>query len=92
MFCVEPADEGLLVTPFFARRSPILISWLDIENVETGDSLTVNVDCGNGRRMALDIPADVLPLLREKLLAERFNKKPSLAELIGNRLTRPPQN
>jgi hypothetical protein len=92
MFCVEPAEEGLLVTPMFARRAPALIRWLDIKNVETGDILSVNVDCANDRKMSLDIPADALPLLREKISADRFTKHPSLSEIIGERFLRPPEN
>jgi len=92
MFCVEPAEEGLLVTPMFARRTPILIRWIDIANVETGEILSVNVDCANDRRMSLDVPAEALPLLREKITADRLSKHPSLAELIGERFTRPPEN
>jgi len=37
LFSVELAQEGLLVTACFARRSPILIPWSEIQNVEIKD-------------------------------------------------------
>ena len=94
LFLVELAQEGLLVTAHFARRSPILIPWSDIQNVEIKDvavEITVYYERDERDRVKFTIPKEALTEIQENVPAERLHKAASFSELIENRLNNPSQ-
>jgi hypothetical protein len=97
LFLVELAQEGLLVTAYFARRSPILIPWSDIQKVEDEDTgmfgsstVEITVDYERERHMTFSIPREALTVIQENVPAERLHKAASFSQLIKNRLNNPP--
>jgi hypothetical protein len=94
LFRIEVAQEGLLVTGYFARRLPILIPWSDIQNVEDVDVLGVSkamitVNYENERRIIFNVPKEALTVIQENVPRERLHKTDSLSQLIKNRLNNP---
>ena len=79
-FLIELAQEGLLVTPNFAKRSPILIPWTDICDV-SGTTLTVNYE----NQLKFTTPEEALTAIQESVPAERLHKAESLSQLIKTR-------
>jgi hypothetical protein len=91
-FTVQLIQEGLLVRPGFARRSPILIPWSKISEVAVSEGtvfgreqylqLTVEWE----KRFLLSLPPEVLPTLEKNIPANRFRKvkvpPTSLPELL----------
>ena len=87
LFRIELAQEGFLVTPYFARRSPILISWADIQEVDNVDlpglsEVTITVNYENERHIDFSVPKEALAIIQEKVPAERWQKIDSLSQLI----------
>jgi hypothetical protein len=91
-FCIEIAQEGLLITGYFARRLPILIPWSEIQNVEDVDissQVRITVNYENDRSMTFRLPKEALTVIQENVPAERLHKT-SFSQLIKNRLNNPP--
>jgi hypothetical protein len=91
LFLIEVAQEGLLLTAYFARRSPILIPWADIQKVDDVDVLGLSevriiVDYGSARRMTFHLPKEALTAIQESVPVERLHKTDSLSQLIRDRL------
>jgi len=88
LFSVELAQEGLLVTAYFARCSLILIPWSEIQNVEIKDmtiQITVHYERDESETAKFTIPTEVLTVIQQNVPAERLHKATSFSELINNR-------
>ena len=94
-FLIECAQEGLAVTANFARKSPILIPWSAIRNVEqidtgfAGTQVIVNVEYE--RKTAFFVPKAALSELQQYIPAERFREPTSLFGMIKDRFHGPPR-
>ena len=91
LFLVEPAQEGLLVTAYFARRQPILLRWSDIQKVEDQDlpgwsAVLVTAECDKERKITVTVPKEALTVIRSNVPPERWHKTNSFTQLIKNRL------
>ena len=93
-FLIELAQEGFLVTVNFAR-TPILIPWSDIREVEQVDTgflgPTVIASVDYDKRVRFHLPKDALAGLQQNVPAERFREPTSLLNMIKNRLHNPPR-
>ena len=70
MFCMEVAQEGLLVTAYFARRLPILIPWADVQSIEEVDltsQIRFTVNYEGDRRMTFRLPKEALTVIQQNL-------------------------
>jgi hypothetical protein len=89
-FLIELAQEGLLVTPCFARRSPILIPWSAIRDVSEANlfglysAVLVTVDYE--KPVKFHLPTDALRAIQENVSAERFHKAASVLDAMINRM------
>jgi hypothetical protein len=92
-FLIELAQEGLVVTPNFARRSPILIPWSAIRDVtETnlfGMRSVVLMTVDYEKELKFTIPKDALTAIQENVPAERLHQGMSFSELIKKRFYNP---
>lgn len=90
-FRIELAQEGLLVTLWFAKRSPILIPWSDIRDAAVGDALGNILTVNYEKELKFSIPNEALTAIHENIPAERWHKGTSFSfsELIKNRLNPP---
>ena len=93
-FRIEFAQEGLLVTASFAKRSPLLIPWSSIREVEVVElpfGLTkVFVTVDYEKRVRFHLPKDALAGLQQNVSADRFRAPTSVMDMIKNRLRNPP--
>jgi hypothetical protein len=91
-YVIEFAQEGFVVTPNFARRSPILVPWSGIREISEvdaggwGDVVTVTVEYD--KLMQFYLSKDALQAIRENVPTERLRKE-SFSQLIKNRLNNP---
>jgi hypothetical protein len=96
VFLIELAQEGLLVTPDFAARSPILIPWSAIRDVSEVNLLgfysTVLITVGCEKPMSFHLPADALQAIHENVPAEKFHKAGSFLDLINQRAANQPSD
>jgi len=91
-YVIESAQEGLLVTPHFARHLPVLIPWSGVRSVSEVDAgvfgsvvtLTVEYD----KLMQFHLSKEALQAIREFLPAELFRKQ-SFSRLLETRLNTP---
>ena len=91
-FTVQLIQEGLLVRPDFARRSPILIPWSKISDVAVSEGtvfgreqylqLTVEWE----KRLLFSLPPKVLPTLEKNVPTDRFRKVKVPLTLLGELL------
>jgi hypothetical protein len=84
MFRIEVAQEGLLITAYFARRLPILVPWADIRDVEDVDlssQVRITVNYENERRMTFRLPKEALSVIQQNVPTERLHKT-SFSQLI----------
>ncbi len=96
LFRIDLAQEGLLVTGYFARRSPILIPWGDIQQVDDVDMLgisevSVTVNYEGERRIVLQVPKEALASIQGNVPAERLHRTESLSQAIKDRLNSRPK-
>ena len=94
-FTLQLIQEGLLVRPEFAARSPILIPWLHISEVKVSEGLFLGHKQNLILKMACEklvqfsLPPDVLPTIEKNVPAARFCKvkiPSSVSELLKERL------
>jgi hypothetical protein len=79
-FTLQLLQEGLLVRPYFARRSPILIPWQKVGEVQVSEgtvygytqNLLLKVACE--KPVQFPLPSDVLQFLEGNIPADRFHK------------------
>jgi len=79
-FTLQLLQEGLLVQPYFARRSPILIPWQQIGEVQVSEgtvyghrqNILLKAVCE--KQVQFSLPPDVLQFLESKISADRFRK------------------
>ena len=89
MFRVEVAQEGLLVTGYFARRLSILIPWSEIQNVEYVNMISavrITLNYENERTLVFQVPKEALTVIRQNIPTEKIQKTDSLSQLIKKRL------
>lgn len=88
MFRMEVAQEGLLVTAYFARHLPILIPWVDIQDIEEVDltsKIRFTVNYEDERRMTFRLPKEALTVIQQNVPADRLHKT-SFSQLLKSRL------
>lgn len=88
-FMIEFAPEGMLVTPDFAKTSPILVPWSAVGSVSEvaafgRSDVVLYVKCEKPFR--LHFPSEAIPVLQRYLPAERFRKEESLSDLLKDRM------
>lgn len=79
-FTLQLLQEGLLVRPSFAKRSPILIPWMNFREVQVSEGLflghkqniLLKVACE--KLVQFSLPPDVLPTVEQNIPAARFRK------------------
>lgn len=93
-FRIEFAQEGLLVTPSFAGKSPILVPWSAIREVEeitvlieTNVIVTVEFE----RTVRFYMPKNAMVELQKSIPADRFRESESLFGMIKDRFNNPPK-
>jgi hypothetical protein len=93
-FTLQSLQEGLLVRPYFAKRSPILIPWLKFSEVHVCEgpflgykqNLLLKVQCDKPVQFAL--PPDVLQFIEKYIPAGCFHTVKiagSIGELLKER-------
>lgn len=89
-FTLECAHEGLLITANFAKKTPILIPWPSVRDVETIDPVftktVVILSVDYEPRIRFHVPASALASLQQNLSADNFNKPQNLFDEIKNRI------
>jgi hypothetical protein len=94
-FLIEFAQEGLAITANFAKKSPILIPWSAIREVEQIDggfapgAVIVNVDYET--RMGFFLPKPALEDLQKNLPGTRFSEPKTLFGFIKERFQNRPK-
>ena len=93
VFTVQLIQEGIRVSPYFARRSPILIPWSKITGVAVSEArvfgrqqnilLTVEWE----KQLQFSLPPKVLPIVEASVSRDRFRKIEiaPLSELVEER-------
>ena len=89
-FLIELAQEGLLITPNFAARFPILIPWPAIRDVSEmnlfGLYSTVLLTVDYEKPVKFHLPTDALKAIHENVPAEKFHATGSFLDLIKQRV------
>ena len=96
MFSVELAQEGIVVTAYFARQSPLLIPWPEVCAVEDATlfgSEIVHVSAYYDKAIAdrryivrFTVPREALPTMMGHVPIELLRKTDSFSELLRDRL------
>ncbi len=88
VFQVEVSRQGLLVTPSFATRLPILIPWSKIRDVSAAEGkfggISLGIDFETPTRF--DLPTESLSGIREKISPDRFHKATSYFDFVAQKL------
>lgn len=79
-FTLQLLQEGMLVRPSFAKRSPILIPWMNFSEVQVSaglflgheQNLLLKVACE--KPVQFSLPPVVLPTVEKNIPADRFRK------------------
>jgi hypothetical protein len=94
-FLLEFAQEGLLITPDFAKDSPILIPWSGIKEVQTIEPALVKtmiiVSVDYETRMHFHLPEAALSSLRQYVPIDRFRQPQNLVDEIKTRIKNRPR-
>jgi len=79
-FTLQLLQEGLLVRPSFAKRSPILISWMNFNEVQVSEGLFLGheqnllLKVAGEKKVEFSLPPVVLPTIEKNIPADRFRK------------------
>ena len=93
-FQVQLIQEGLRICAFFASRSPILIPWSQISEVQVsegrflGHEQNILLKVEGEKPLQISLPPAVLPFVEKNVPADRFRKvkiPASIGELVKER-------
>ena len=79
-FTLQLIQEGLLIRPFFAVRSPVLIPWPKISEVQVSEGLFLGrkqyylLKIEYDKLVQFALPPEVLPTVEKNISADRFRK------------------
>jgi hypothetical protein len=72
-FDIRMAQEGVCVSPYFARRNPCLIPWSAVRRVSVSDS-SLHVVVNYERPFEFFLPAEALAAFQSRLSPQLFQK------------------